>query len=183
MTDLDVHLDAIVAGDPDAFARWLAGAEAPLRSSLASFAARVDTEVVVQEALLRAWRFAPRVERDGRGNSLLRYALRIGRNLAIDHLRALHDADPVPEDLAAEEAPVPDPALARWIRICLEALPERPRAAIEARLRAQGGVHDRELAEGLAMQLNTFLKNVGRARALLVDCLAGHGVDLRGRLG
>jgi hypothetical protein len=83
--DLDVHLDAIVAGDDRAFAAWLAGAEPLLRHSLRSFATTVDVEVVLQETLLRAWQFAPRVTRDGGGNSLLRYALRTGRNLAIDH--------------------------------------------------------------------------------------------------
>jgi RNA polymerase sigma-70 factor (ECF subfamily) len=51
--DLDRHLPAIAAGDPDAFAPWVAGAEPALRDSLRPFAARVDTEAVLQEALLR----------------------------------------------------------------------------------------------------------------------------------
>lgn len=45
--DLDRELPAIVAGDADAFARWVAGAEPALRRALRSFAARVDVEAVV----------------------------------------------------------------------------------------------------------------------------------------
>src|SRR6185437_5928786 len=77
MTDLDVHFPAIAAGDAGAFGRWLAGAEPCLRQSLRPFAARVDTEAVVQEALLRTWQVVPRHAPDGRPNSLLRLALRI----------------------------------------------------------------------------------------------------------
>ena len=40
---------AIVAGDPEAFGSWVAGAEPRIRRSLGSFAALVDTEAVVQE--------------------------------------------------------------------------------------------------------------------------------------
>ena len=64
------------AGDKDAFAAWLAGAERPVRISLRSFAVKVDTEAVLQEALLRVWQVAPRVRPDGRSNALLRFALR-----------------------------------------------------------------------------------------------------------
>jgi len=76
VTDLDVHLPAIGAGDPEAFARWVAGAELPLRQALRSFAAACDTEAALQETLLRVWQLAPKVAPDGRGNSLLRFAHR-----------------------------------------------------------------------------------------------------------
>ena len=46
------------------------------------------------------------------------------------------------------------------------------------RLDAAGARHDDALAAALGMTLNTFLKNVGRARALMTDCLRGRGVDL-----
>jgi len=72
--DLDAHLAAIATGDADAFGRWVAGAEAPLRGALRSFAARVDTEAILQEALLRVWQVAPRVALDGKPNALLRFA-------------------------------------------------------------------------------------------------------------
>ena len=62
MTDLDDLLPAIVAGDHDAFARWVAGAELRLRASVQGFARQVDVESVVQECLLRVWQVAPRVK-------------------------------------------------------------------------------------------------------------------------
>ena len=55
MSNLDVYLDAIRAGDAVAFGHWAAGAEARMRLSLTSFARVVDTEAVVQETLLRVW--------------------------------------------------------------------------------------------------------------------------------
>jgi hypothetical protein len=44
---------AIAAGDASAFARWMRGAERPIRESLRRYAASVDTEAVLQESLLR----------------------------------------------------------------------------------------------------------------------------------
>ena len=64
--DLDAELPSIIAGDADAFGRWLAGAERPVRESLRSFAAVIDAEAVLQEALLRVWQVAPRFQPDGR---------------------------------------------------------------------------------------------------------------------
>jgi len=87
MTDLDVYLAAIVGGDPYAFSRWMAGSERVVRESLRSFAAVVDVESVLQESLLRVWQVAPRFERDGRPNGLLRFAIRIARNLAVSEVR------------------------------------------------------------------------------------------------
>lgn len=187
MPDLDRHLPAIAAGDPDAFARWVAGAEPRVRSSLSSFAAAVDAEAVVQEALLRVWQVAPRFRPDGRPNGLLRLAVRIARNLAVSDLRAR--GRNVPEDdaglarlldaLAAADLPEwPDPLLRRLIEACREKLAGRPRAALEARLRAGGTELDAALAARLRMRLNTFLQNVTRARKALAECLKRGGVDV-----
>lgn len=185
--DLDVHLSAIAAGDAQAFAAWLAGAEPSLRRSLRSFAAVVDTEAVLQESLLRVWQVAPRVQRDGRPDSLLRLARRITRNAAIDAVRrarlTLVEAEVLEkalhEDLdALGPSAVPDPFLRAAIEECRRLLPPKPAAALTARLEARGGVHDRDLAAGLDLKLNTFLKNVGRAKKLLKECLRGRGVVL-----
>lgn len=187
MADLDRYLPDIAAGDAGAFASWVAGAEERLRLSLRSFAAAVDVEVVVQETLLRCWQVAPRVTMDGRGDSLLRLAVRIARNLAVDHTRTHHSfvADPPTLDAmvrAVSGAPAlaaPDPHLRRAIEECTGELPERPRQALRCRLERGGAHSDRDLAESLGMRLNTFLKNVGRARQWLARCLEGKGVDLR----
>jgi DNA-directed RNA polymerase specialized sigma24 family protein len=186
--DLDDQLAAIAAGDPDAFGRWVAGAEHELRASLASFAATVDSEVIVQETLLRMWQVAPRVERDGRPNSLLRLALRSARNLAIDHTRRLCRELPLEDgDYDAESAlmwtDAPDPLLRELIAECHAMLPPQPSAALRVRIGEGGANHDRDLAARVGMTLNTFLKNIGRARALLAECLGRRGVDLGEYLG
>ncbi|MCB9689466.1 MAG: hypothetical protein H6735_30795 [Alphaproteobacteria bacterium] len=181
MIDLDAELPAIARGDAVAFGRWMRGAEEPLRRSLRSFAATVDTEAVLQETLLRVWQVAPRVEVD-RPNALLRLALRVARNAAIDEARRARVAPVDDLERAASEAlaaidPIePDPHLRALIEECRAKLPPAPRQAFDARLEARGGAADRDLARKLRMQLNTFLKNVGRARALLLECLARSGV-------
>jgi DNA-directed RNA polymerase specialized sigma24 family protein len=177
--DLDVYLPEIVAADADAFARWLAGAERGVRDSLASFAAAVDVEAVLQEALLRVWQVAPRFVPDGRPNGLVRLAVRIARNLAVSEVRRIRAAPTEAEDLeaalaAAEEAPrLPDPALRGAIVHCREQLPPKPREAFDARL---GGGDDVDLAAAVGMRLNTFLQNVTRARKLLAECLRRRGI-------
>ncbi|MBI5068361.1 MAG: hypothetical protein HZB56_08965 [Deltaproteobacteria bacterium] len=187
MADLDRHLPQIAAGDPDAFARWVAGAEPRVRDGLRSFAVAVDVEAVLQEALLRVWQVAPRFRPDGRENGLLRLAIRIARNAAVSDLRARgrevseeeeHLTRRLEEAAAGHAAEAPDPLLRRLIARCREILPAKPRAALDARLRSAGGDADAVLAEGLRMRLNTFLQNVTRARRALADCLRRGGVEL-----
>ncbi len=180
--DLDVHLAAIVAGDADAFGRWLAFAEPLVRGALRSFAARVDIEAVVQETLLRAWQVAPRVVPDGRPNGLLRVALRAARNLAIDEARRagrfvdVESPDPA-SALESNASPLPaDPFLRAQIALCWERVPDRPRAALGARIDSAGDAADDHLAQLCGMRLNTFLQNVSRARKHLARCLEERGI-------
>lgn len=182
MIDLDAHLGAIRLGDPEAFGLWMAGAEDPLRRSLHSFAGTIDSESIVQETLLRVWNLAPRIEPTG-PNSLLRFALRTARNLAIDEVRRARRFEaPEREDVSLEiPSPgpsLPDPFLRARIRDCLERLPPRPRAALDARLQAAGGRPDRDLARAVRMSLNTFHQNFGRARRLLLECLRQYGIEV-----
>lgn len=183
--DLDVHLEAIGAGDTQAFGRWVAGAEPSVRASLSHFAAQVDVEVVVQEALLRAWQLAPRVQRDGKANCLLRFSVRAARNLAIDEVRRRRrEVLRAPSDEELPAAPVePDPLLRRAIEACRAELPKNPGRALLARLEAHGMESDAQIAERLGMKLNTLLKNFGRARQLLLECLERRGVHWGGELG
>lgn len=180
--DLDEIAPALALGDPDAFAWWLARAEPALRRSLASFAAQVDVEAVLQESLLRVWQVAGRFQPDGRPNGLLRLARRIARNLAIDEARSARGersrGEPAePDDLVLAPSE-PDPLLREAVERCHDALPGRPRAALDARLASGGGSPDRTLAEAVGMRLNTFLQNVTRARRLLAECLAQRGIRL-----
>jgi len=188
LPDLDEHLPRILEGEVEAFGSWMAGAEPRLRDSLRSFAILVDVEGVVQETALRIWQTAPRFVADGRENGLLRLAIRVARNLAVSELRR-YRVEPMEIDALEREARaydptasgvlrVPDPLLARRIKDCLERLPRQPGRAIAARVGSGGMEPDEALAEGLGMRKNTFLQNVTRARKLVADCLARHGVDL-----
>jgi DNA-directed RNA polymerase specialized sigma24 family protein len=168
-------------GDQEAFTSWVRLCETPMRKSLRRFARYVDVESVVQEGLLRMWRLAPTKKLEGE-NASLRFALRLVHNLAVSEARRLGNANQ-PEfveltELPAVEVP-PDPPADDWLRQvilgCLEKLPNRPRAALTARLRESP---DRELASWLGMQLNTFLQNIVRARKLMIDCLKRAGVKL-----
>lgn len=134
---------------------------------------------------------APRFRPDGRPNGLLRLAVRIARNLAIDELRRARATPPsTPDDLerafdaaaAAAEPRGPDPLLRKTIARCREALPEKPALALAERLASGGADPDARLAERLNMRLNTFLQNVTRARKLLAACLRKHGVEVEAEL-
>jgi DNA-directed RNA polymerase specialized sigma24 family protein len=180
--DSDHELVAIAGGDTEAFARWMAHAEGPLRRSLRRFATAVDTEAVLQEALLRIWQVADRCEPDGRPHGLLRLGLRIASNLAISEARR-HRLQPgalgweLP-DVNVEPSGVPDAALREAIAGCRDKLPAQPGRAIAARLTDGGLRDDHELAAELGMRTNTFLQNITRARALLAACLERAGIDL-----
>ena len=180
MNNLDVHLTAIQAGDAVAFGRWVAGCEPRVRGSLKRFAAQLDVEAVLQETLLRVWQVAPRVEPDGRPDSLLRLAIRIARNTAISELRRTRRFVEQPaEDEPAARAVEPDPLLRRVIADCRDKLPPKPSLALRQRLESGGSEPDKVLAVRAGMQTNTFLQNITRARKLLAACLQRHGVQLQ----
>ena len=183
--DLDVHLPGIVARDKQAFARWMAGAEERVRLSLHSFARAIDVESVVQDTMLKVWQVAPRFESDGKPNGLLRLAIRIARNLAISEARRMRTRPAEQDELAqfAEQNALyigVDPMLRKALHDCAERLPPKPRQVFVARVTARGGSRDDELAAALSMKKNTFLKNFGRARQFLIDCLREHGIGVFG---
>jgi DNA-directed RNA polymerase specialized sigma24 family protein len=177
MIDLDSYLTEIAAGDAEAFGRWVTGAEGRLRASLRSFATLVDTESVLQETFLRIWQVAPRHVPDGKPDSLLRLAVRIARNLAVDEVRRLR-LPPVDPGPPTPDPPAPDPFLRRLISECWKGLHRKPAAALAARIASGGTESDQVLAARLGMRLNAFLQNVTRARRQLADCLRARDVDL-----
>lgn len=183
MSDLDSHLGAIALGDVGAFGAWVAQAERPLRDSLRSFAAHLDTEAVLQEALLRIWQVAPSVVPDGRPNTLLRFGLRVARNLALSECRRVRSRPAGPEVLEehAPEVLLPDPLLRARIEECHGKLPKKPARALDARLTNGGHEPDEILAARLSMRTNTFVQNVARARRFMVECLESQGIRLTER--
>ena len=140
--DLDVHLPGILERDQLAFARWMTVAEPNVRESLRSFVTVVDVEAVLQESLLRVWHASPRFVPDGQPNALLRFAVRIARNLAISEVRRTK-ARPV-EDEALErmtppaEPEEPDPMLRAKIEECYGRLPDKPKQSISHSTAAVG---------------------------------------------
>ncbi len=179
--NLDVHLAAIAGGDADAFGQWMMHAEPLMRRSLRRFAAQVDVEAVLQEALLRVWQVAPRFESDGKDNGLLRLGHRIARNLCISEMRKRRHVrvafvEEGPEHV--EQVEVPDPLLRQTIAACHEKLPKQPARALRARIEAQGNEADFDTAARLNMKKNTLLQSLTRARKLLEECLRKHGFAL-----
>ncbi|MBK7861589.1 MAG: hypothetical protein IPJ65_23830 [Archangiaceae bacterium] len=179
----DALLEQIAAGDSRAFGQWVAGCEQSLRASLRKFASSVDTEAVLQEALLRVWQVAPRFQLDGRPDALLRFAQVAARNVALSEMRRLGSKPPAEElpEVAVAFAS-PDPLLRAAVVECKDKLPGKPRLALEQRLESAGGDDDHVLAERVNMKLNTFLQNFTRARKLLAECLKQRGVDLDAEL-
>lgn len=174
MTDLDTLWPAIARADANAFARFLSAAELPLRRSLLVFARSVDAEAIVQEALLRVWQVAARYQPDGHPNGLLRLAMRIARNLALDECRRQRSAPlamQADEEPIAKPEPEPDPLLREAMLHCLEQLSGKPRAVLMLRLQSDGQADDVALAVECRMTPNTFLQNLSRARRSFAECL------------
>ncbi len=182
-------LAAIAAGDAEAFGRWVADVESPVRSSLRPFAAAVDTEAVLQEAFLRVWQVVPRFVHDGRAHALLRFTITTAKNVAVSELRrsaaGVERVDLLEQRLPLEAhfAPVTgDPFLRQAIAECRKVLPKQPGLALEQRLTSSGAEEDTVLAARVNMTLNTFLQNFTRARKFLAECLKKAGIDLDGEL-
>jgi len=180
LSDLDDLYRRTQGGDTDAFTEWVRRVEPALRGRLSPFARQVDVEAVIQEALLRMWRLAPKLELTG-ANASLRYLGTIARNLALEEARAMGAEVPLENpggaalEIPVPPAPVPDKALRAAILGCLDALRGSPAKAPGARL-SYGERPDRDLAADAAMTLNTFLQNVVRARRAVAECLKGKGI-------
>jgi RNA polymerase sigma factor (sigma-70 family) len=117
-------------------------------------------EEVAQEALLRAWRFAPVY--DSRRGSVATWVLTITRNLAVDTLRARRSTPVDPDDLVALGLVAPDrspedTAVALHalpsVRSALAALPEEQRRAVV--LAGMYGRSAAEISEGEGIPLGT----------------------------
>lgn len=182
-TEIDALFALVGQGNRLAFRAWMGRAERPIRMSLRRFAMAVDVESVVQETLLRMWLIASKRLRDLQGeNASLRFAIAMARNLARSEARRIGRVRFLPPeempDAPIEPSPPPDPGLAAAIRDCMDRLSAKLREVLLARIGQGPFLPDREIAQGLAMQPNTFLQNVVRARAKLRACLEGKGVPV-----
>jgi RNA polymerase sigma factor (sigma-70 family) len=184
MADYDHFALRIAQGDTQAFATWMRHCEGQLRASLLRYARLVDTEAVLQEALLRLWQVAREFESDQKPNGFLRLGIRIARNLAIDVLRKRREildegTQSSEEHLVQGEGDwaFPDPLLRTTLQVCYDALPPSPQKIFGIRTSSQGAESDEVLAQLEGMRLNTFLQNFTRARKLLVECLEKKGIN------
>ena len=184
MTEIDQAYRKAGRGSRSGYRDWLRLVDIPLRKSLRSFARQVDVEAVLQEGLLKMWVLAPRVAPGLKGdNASLRYAHVLIRRLALAEAgrsgRTVElDPDKHGAELTIEPVAPADEGLRQAIMTCLGKLPSRPGQALGRRLAGDGSEPDREVALGLGMKLNTFYKNIGRARELLARCLESHGVRI-----
>ena len=188
MTEEHLALQLMARGDAQAFARWAASVELPLRSALRPFATSLDTEAVLQETLLRIWQVAPRFTHDGKPNALLRFAVRTARNVAVTEWRRRgkpEQQEALERHLSAElelQPVTPDPHLREHIVRCRQKLPGKPGEALSQRLASDGRDDDSVLAAQIGMSLNTFLQNFTRARKFLKECLEKAGIHLDAEL-
>lgn len=189
MSMLDALWEQVRTGDPRAFGQWAGRAERPVRLYLRPWAARIDAECIVQEALLRMWVRANDDEAEPLTgeNASLRWCCRVAWNLARNESRKRGREDvtaphEMPE-VVVQPAEPSSPSLRQAIADCVQALGEKLRSALMARLEDRGTSGELALAESLNMTRNTFLQNIVRARKQVAACLGDKGVALEEIVG
>lgn len=173
--DDDALLARFAAGDQSA-ARLLTERHLGRVLALATRMLRDTTEAedVAQEAMMRAWRNAPKWE-PGRAK-FSTWLHKVALNLCYDRLRkrksaALDDvAEPVDERASAQEGLEADERL-MVLKDAIAALPERQRAAIQLRHFEERG--NDETAEILGVSVEAVESLLSRGRRALRDKLAG----------
>ena len=179
MSDVDDLWARVRSGDRIAFGDWMGRVERPIRFSLSRFARNVESEVVVQETLMRMWLLAQEPRELKGPDASLRFAIGMARNIALGEARRREREVSLPEDDVIEEPrpePPSDPGLARAIRDCLDRLTGQVAKAIVARIESGHRLSDRALAQLVGMTTNTLLQNIVRARRKIADCLEAKGV-------
>lgn len=136
---------------------------------------RADAEDVVQEAVLRAYRFFDRF----RGGDARAWLLQIVRNSCYSWLEKNRPAELMTEfdeDLHQRPAPNPETLAARSderqrLMLALESLPARAREVLV--LRELEGCSYKEIAEVTGIPMGTVMSTLSRARERLHRVLAG----------
>jgi RNA polymerase sigma-70 factor, ECF subfamily len=167
-------------GDPEA-ARLLLDRMAPrlYRLALRLLNDAAEAEDVVQEAMLRLWRIAPRWQPGAAQPSTWVY--RVAMNLATDRLRRRRGVglDTVAEP--ADEKPAPFDALleadrARALEAALAQLPDRQRQAVV--LRHLEGLPNPEIAEMMGVGVEAVESLTARGKRRLAELLSARRQDL-----
>jgi RNA polymerase sigma-70 factor, ECF subfamily len=173
-------LQRYAAGDPQA-ARLLLDRMSPrlYRLALRLLADTAEAEDVVQEAMLRLWKIAPRWEPGVAQPATWVY--RVAMNLATDRLRRRRSValDSVAEP--ADETPAPFEALletdrARALEAALAQLPDRQRQAVV--LRHLEGLPNPEIADVMGVGVEAVESLTARGKKRLAELLSGRREDL-----
>src|SRR5260221_6702602 len=147
---------ALADGEEGALDVVAARLASPLRALATRIVGPTSSDDVVQETLERVWRHASRF--DAERGTIEAWALRIGRNVAIGHLRrerrrgasladvgVLIDLDRVADPTAGPADVADRAALARAVRRAVQRLRPEPRAALECVLAGPTLVHPADL--------------------------------------
>jgi RNA polymerase sigma factor (sigma-70 family) len=174
----DALMARVAARDADAL-RLLSDRHAniPWRIACRMLGDQIEAEDVAQEAFLRLWQHGDRWQAGGSG--VAAWLTRVATNLCLDRLRRKRfvAGDEVPERM--DEAPPADAGIEgeevrSAVKNCIEALPERQRAAIVLTYYEER--QNQMAAEVLAMQLKAFESLLFRARAAMQGCIERKGV-------
>ena len=179
-----------LSGNAQGFEALMRRYHAPLRRMLhAILRNRDDTEDLLQETFLRAWRFLHRFDR---GRPFGPWLLRIGVNLARNHLRRRRRASELsldePSGVEGEEGfegawladartleELDHRRLLAATRAALADLPEEQRVVLEMRLLAE--MSYREIAEALGIPIGTVMSRLNRGRRQIQAALSGGAGD------
>jgi RNA polymerase sigma factor (sigma-70 family) len=174
----DALMARVAVRDTDAL-RLLADrhAQLPWRIAYRMLADASEAEDVAQEAMLRLWQYADRWQAGGPG--VAAWLTRVATNACLDRIRRRRFAsdEAVPE--RADSSPLADEMMEddevrQAVADCIEALPDRQRAAIV--LTYYEEQQNRMAAEILAMQIKAFESLLLRARGALRACVERKGV-------
>ena len=169
----DALMRRVGAGDAGAFQSLVdVHAKRPHRIAWRMLGDASEAEDVAQEAFLRLWKDAPRWNAQGSGVGA--WLTRVATNLCLDRLRrrARLSDEEVPD--RADPAPLADEAIGAGqdrtrVRVALDALPERQRAAVV--LTYYEDLPNAEAAAALDMNIKAFESLLLRARHALKERL------------
>lgn len=143
-----------------------------------------EAEDIAQEALLRLWNHADRWRPGGAG--IAPWLKKVTVNQCLDRLRRKRFTSDEEAPEREDDSPLADrqmetEEIGRAVKNCIEALPERQRAAVV--LTYYEEQPNQPAADILDMQLKAFESLLFRARASLRGCVERKGVVAAGRTG
>jgi RNA polymerase sigma factor (sigma-70 family) len=152
-------------------------AATPWRIACRMLGDQTEAEDVAQEAMLRLWQYADRWQSGGSG--VAAWLTRVATNLCLDRLRRKRfvGEDEAPEradNALLADAEIEGAQIRAAVKQCIEALPDRQRAAIVLTYYEER--QNQMAANVLDMRLKAFESLLFRARGSLLNCVERKGV-------